>query len=99
MNMYNKLKMFYLRFEDWAVYRLHCLCGQPTPLKRLVAVLVMGGFLVTVNIYVVVSSIYNMGKRDAEKEFMKGQHIQRLELQKKDSINILNSKEYGYKQR
>jgi hypothetical protein len=97
MNVYNKLKTLYLRFEDWAVYRLHRLCGQPTPLKRLVTVLVMGGFLVAVNIYVVVSSIYSIGKRDAEKEFMKIQHIQQLELQINDSINQLKQKIYEHK--
>jgi hypothetical protein len=40
-----------------------------------------------------------MGKRDAEKEFIKLQPIESVQLQsqqKNDSINILNSKEYEY---
>jgi hypothetical protein len=48
-------------------------------------------------VYLTVTSIYSIGKRDAEKEFMKIQHIQQLELQKNDSINQLKQKKYEHK--
>jgi hypothetical protein len=92
MNVYNKLKKEYLRFEDWAEYTFRRLCGRPTPLKRFITVLIIGGILAFVNIWFVVSSIYNMGKRDAEKEFLELQHIQTLELQhKNDSIKSIKN--------
>ena len=80
-------------------YSLRDLCGRPTPMKRFIAVLIIGGIFSIVSIYTLVSSIYNIGKHDAQKEFMKLQHIETLKLQpKQDSINILNSKDYEYEQ-
>jgi hypothetical protein len=60
--------------------RLKRLCGRPSPVKRLVAVLVTGGLFAAANIYFVVSSIYQIGKNDTENELLKMQHIERLEL-------------------
>ncbi|MDR1895417.1 MAG: TraL conjugative transposon family protein [Prevotellaceae bacterium] len=79
-------------------YGLRWLCGKPSPLKRLITVLVLAVGLGGANIYLVVSSIYNMGKNDARKAFLELQHIESLELpQKNDSINYkLKSKEYEY---
>ncbi|MDR0873131.1 MAG: TraL conjugative transposon family protein [Prevotellaceae bacterium] len=78
-------------------YRLRLLCGRPTPMKRFVTVLVIGGALAVANIYFVVSSIYNMGVSDAKKQFLEVRHIETLKLQK-DNINILNQTEYEYEQ-
>jgi hypothetical protein len=82
-------------------YGLRLLCGRPSPMKRFITVFVIGGALAAANLYFVVSSIYNIGKHDAEKEFLRLQHIETLKLQpksKKDSINNSNSKNYEYKQ-
>jgi hypothetical protein len=80
------------------VYGLKCLCGKPTPFKRFIAVVIVCGALALANIYLVVSSIYNMGKHDAEKQFLELQHIESLELPlKNDSIKLkVKSKEYEY---
>ncbi|GHT41995.1 hypothetical protein FACS189437_09560 [Bacteroidia bacterium] len=98
--MRKKIKEFLINAWDEIEYRLRLLCGKPTPMKRFVMVLIIGGALALANIYFVVSSIYNMGVNDAKKQFLEVQHIETLKLQqsKKDSINILNQKEYEYEQ-
>lgn len=92
-----KIKDFLINAWDEIEYGLRLLCGRPTPMKRFVIVLVIGGTLAVTNIYFVVSSIYNMGVSDAKKQFLEVQHIETLKLQN-DSINILNQKEYEYEQ-
>jgi len=71
--------------------RLKHLCRRPSPAKRLVVVLAAFVMLAAVNIWFVASSIYSIGKNDAQKEFIRLQHIETLELQKKDSINNLKN--------
>jgi hypothetical protein len=80
-------------------YGLKCLCGRPSPVKRFIAVLTVGGVLAVAHIYFVANSIYNMGKRDAEKEFLKMEHIKRLDWQpvNSDSINNQLNKKYECK--
>ena len=69
-------------------YGLRCLCGRPSPMKRFITVLMVGGVLAVVNIWFVANSIYNMGKRDAERKFLELQHIEPVELTlSKDSIH------------
>jgi hypothetical protein len=75
-------------------YGLRCLCGRPSPMKRFIAVLTVGGALTVANIWFIASSIYNMGKRNAERKFLELkiggsqlQHIEPVELPlSKDSI-------------
>ena len=82
---------------DEVTYGIRWLCLRPSPAKRLVTVLVLAVFSGGLNIWFVASSIYNMGKNDAKKEFLELRHTQTLEPQhKNDSINILNQKRYGY---
>jgi len=77
-------------------YRLKQLCGRPSPVKRLVSVLVICSVFAVANIYFVVRSIYSIGKNDAEKELIKLQHIERLNFQQNDSINQIKQKMYEY---
>jgi hypothetical protein len=76
-------------------YGLRMLCGKPTPMKRFITVLIIGGALAVANIYFVVSSIYNMGVSDAKNKFLELRHIETLELQqsKKDSIESIKNHE------
>jgi hypothetical protein len=77
-------------------YGLRCLCGRPSPVKRFIAVLTVGGVLAAANIYFVANSIYNMGKRDAEKKFLELQHIEPVELPlTKDSIYSMKNFKWG----
>jgi len=77
----NKIREFGSKALDKIEYSLKRLCGQPTPFKRFIVVLVLGSILAIANIALVVSSIYNIGKQDAEKTFLELQHIKSLELQ------------------
>jgi hypothetical protein len=44
---------------------IRLLCGKPTPMKRLVVILVVVGRLTAANFYVTISAIYNIGKEHA----------------------------------
>ena len=59
----------------------------------MIAWFILGGSILS--IYWTVSSIYNIGKKSAEKEFMEIRHIERLELERKDSINHYQLQKYG----
>ena len=90
--MKEKLKDFLANVWDEITYNVKDLCGQPSPMKRLIIVLVIGGALSIASIYTLVSSIYSVGKQDAEKEFLELQHIKSLELQKRnDSIQSVTN--------
>ena len=84
--MKNKIYEFKLNTERG----LKRLCGKPSPRKRLVTVLMVCVALAFVNVWFLVSAIHNIGKNDSEKELIKLQHIERLELQK----NSMEHKEY-----
>jgi hypothetical protein len=92
-----KIRDFLSNAWDEIEYRLRLLCGRPSPMKRFITVLIIGIAMSIGYFWLVVSSIYNIGKRDAEREFLRLQHIETLKLQS-DSINSSNSKNYEYKQ-
>lgn len=75
------------KVQDWVDEKLRCLCGRITPEKRLVVVLVMFLFFGGMSIYITVSSIYNIGKRDGQQ--LQIEHLGRLPMEAKDSINQL----------
>jgi cell division protein FtsB len=73
-------------FQTNAKQEIKRLCGRPSPMKRLALVIVVCLVLAVANIWFLVSSIYNIGKNDAEKELMKLQHIEKLELPKRKEV-------------
>ena len=80
---------------DWVDYGLRRMCGELTPEKRLITILAMCVIFGIGSIYMTVSSIYNIGKRDAEQKYLELEHIKRLELEhSNDSIKQLIRKEY-----
>jgi len=84
------------KVRDWADDRLRRMCGRITPGKRLAVILVMFFFLGGLSIYITVSSIYNIGKRDGRR--LQIEHIRQLPLHSNDttkSINPLNRPQYG----
>lgn len=85
---------FLANLQNEIRYCLRQLCGKPSPMKRLIAVLLIGGALAVANIYFLVSAIYNIGRRDAEIEFIKLQYEMLKLQQKENSINILEQHEY-----
>ena len=89
------MKKLINKFLDWVDYGLRRMCGELTPEKRLITILAMCVIFGIGSIYMTVSSIYNIGKRDAEQKYLELEHITRLELQySNDSIKQLNRKEY-----
>ena len=84
------------KVRDWADVRLRRMCGRITPGKRLAVILVMFFFFGGLSIYITVSSIYNIGKRDGRR--LQIEHIRQLPLHGNDttkSINPLNRPQYG----
>ena len=55
------------KVQDWADDRLRRMCGRITPGKRLAVILLMFFFFGGLSIYITVSSIYNIGKRDGQR--------------------------------
>ena len=89
------MKKLINKFLDWVDYGLRRMCGELSPEKRLITILAMCVMFGIGSIYMTVSSIYNIGKRDAEQKYLELEHIKRLELQySNDSIKQLNRKEY-----
>ena len=89
------MKKLINKFLDCVDYGLRRMCGELTPEKRLITILAMCVIFGIGSIYMTVSSIYNIGKRDAEQKYLELEHIKRLELQySNDSIKQLNRKEY-----
>lgn len=76
------------KVQEWADDRLHQMCGRITPGKRLAVILVMFFFFGGLSIYITVSSIYNIGKRDGRR--LQIEHIKQYPLHDSDSINLLN---------
>lgn len=76
------------KVQDWADDRLRRMCGRITPGKRLAVILVMFFFFGGLSIYITVSSIYNIGKRDGRR--LQIEHIKQYLLHDSDSINLLN---------
>ena len=86
-----KIKALSDRIEDG----LRSLTGRISPDGRVFIILVMLILFGGGSIYMTVSSIYNMGKRNGKQ--MQIEHIERLELdrkQERDSINHI--KEFRY---
>ena len=82
--------------RDWVDERLRRLCGRITPGKRLAVILVMSALFGGLSLYITISSIYNIGKRDGQR--LQIEHIRQLPLHGNDttkSINPLNRPQYG----
>ena len=75
--MRKKIKDFLENVWNSITYGLKDLCGRPSPMKRFIAVLIVGGVLAIVSIYTLVSSIYSIG-HDAKKEFIELQHLKNV---------------------
>lgn len=81
------------KIQDWVDDNLRRLCGRITPGKRLAVLLTMFLFFGIASIYIFVSAIYEIGKNEGQR--IEIEHIQMLELQKRDSINQLNIYDNG----
>ena len=87
---------FIVKVQDWADEKLRRLTGRITPDLRVVIILVMFVVFGGLSIYITVSSIYNIGKRDGQR--LQIEHIRQLPLHGNDTtknINPLNRPQYG----
>jgi len=75
-------------FRDQIDDGLRRMCGGLSPERRLITILAFCIIFGSMSIYITVSSIYNIGKRDAEKKYLEIEHIEKFELQhSNDSTN------------
>lgn len=88
-----KLFQFRNRIEE----KLQSYCASLTPKKRLISILVLCSLFGIVSLYFAFSSIYNINKTNREQ--IKIEHINQLQLQSKDSIHQLNIKQYERNER
>ncbi|GHT21420.1 conjugal transfer protein [Bacteroidia bacterium] len=87
MKKYNIIK-------DWTNDRLRRMCNGLSPDLRIIVIVTFCTVFGVMSVYMTVSSIYSIGKRDAE--LMQIEHIKTLELkQSKDSILIFKNEQYG----
>ena len=81
------------KIQDWADEKLRRLCGRITPGKRLAVLLTMFHYFSIASVYIFVSGMYNMGRNEGRR--IEIEHIKLLELQRKDSMNLLNDYDNG----
>lgn len=76
----------------WIENKLKDLCGELTPDKRIVIILIMLLILTIGNLYFTFSTIYNWGKDSEKKEQMEIEHIRQLELEqeRKDVYDFMD---------
>lgn len=73
------------------------MCAAMTPGARLAFILITFVVFSFLSVYITVSAIYDMGRRDAEKKFREIQQIRDWDLQlQRDSVkNLLKQFDYG----
>lgn len=76
--------------DEW----LRRTCGRITPGGRLAVILTMLLGFSFLSVYITVSSIYNLGRRDAEKQFMEIEHIRDLDLRRERGDSIQRGYRY-----
>ena len=94
----SKLKEVLSDIWSELTYGVRWLCLRPSPGVRLsiIAFLIVASSVA--NIWFIANSIYNIGKRDARKEFLEIEHAGKLELQHKtDSIKSIKNEELKIK--
>lgn len=81
----------------WFDDNLRSLCGEITPDKRLMVILIMLLLFTLANLYFTISSIYNWGREQERKEQLKIEHIKQLELERANpkGWNFLDSEIYS----
>ena len=78
--MKKKIVKIFDNLWDEFTDRLRMMCGKPSPTKRFIIVLLICGVLSITYTCTLLNSIYNIGKKDAQKEFLELEHIKQLEL-------------------
>jgi hypothetical protein len=85
-----KIKQWITGLQDRIDDGINRICYSMSPLIRLLSVLLVGLTCTVISLHITITSIYRIGKHDAEKEFLKLQHIESLKLQS-DSIHSIKN--------
>lgn len=81
---------------DWMEDGIRSVLGRITPDGRIITIVILLLVFGAGSIYMTVSSIYNMGKKNAQQQ-MQIEHIERLELERQqqaDSVKLNNRFNY-----
>ena len=90
--MKNEITKFFFQFRSRIEEKLKQYCASLSPKKRLVSILILCTIFGIASLYISFSSIYNINKTD--KEQIKIEHINQLQLHVSDSIHRINLKQY-----
>jgi hypothetical protein len=90
--MRNEITMKIFQFRSLIENKLKNYCASLSPKKRLVSILILCSFFGIVSLYFSFSAIYNINKTDRDQ--IKIEHINQLQLHVSDSIHKLNLKQY-----
>jgi len=90
--MKNEITKKFFQFRGRIEEKLKQYCASLSPQKRLFSILILCTIFGIVSLYISFSSIYNINKTDREQ--IKIEHINQLQLHATDSIHKRNLKQY-----
>ena len=90
--MKNEITKKFFQIRSRIEEKLKQYCASLSPKKRLVSILILCTIFGIFSLYISFSAIYNINKTDREQ--IKIEHINQLQLHVTDSIHKLNLKQY-----
>lgn len=90
--MIRKTQHAFTKLVDFTEEKVRRMCGEVTPVKRMVVILGLSFCLGISSIYLFVYSIYTMGETKGRQ--LEIEHMRMLDIQRKDSINELKIYDY-----
>ena len=90
--MKDEITKKFFQFRSLVEEKLKQYCASLSPKKRLVSILILCSVFGIFSLYISFSAIYNINKTDRDQ--IKIEHINQLQLHVTDSIHKLNLKQY-----
>jgi hypothetical protein len=90
--MRNEITKKFFQFKSRIEEKLKQYCASLSPKKRLVSIMILCTIFGIASLYISFSAIYNINKTDRDQ--IKIEHINQLQLHVSDSIHKLNLKQY-----
>ena len=90
--MRNEITKKFFQLRSRIEEKLQNYCASLSPKKRLVSIMILCSVFGIFSLYISFSSIYNINKADRQQ--IKIEHINQLQLHVSDSIHKLNLKQY-----
>lgn len=82
------MKHWFKEIGYWFDDKLRSLCGEITPDKRLMVILIMLLLFTILNLYFTFTSISNWGREQEQQNQLKIEHIKQLELEKRKRLEL-----------